>query len=130
MQEKHNNCRNSCVLIQIGKDYKCGLILACGDMFCYILTTKISALRRSSCTITFGNGMERTFNASDVLVKSGSKLSVIFLFFTTEILPKQRVSFSVPENMEGVIYKLTYIPKSSHEGDAPTSSCFRGGQLG
>ncbi|CAN6349021.1 unnamed protein product [Urochloa humidicola] len=136
MQHKHDICRNCCVLIQIGNKYQCGSILTYGDEFCYILTTKIPMLHSPNFIITFSDGIERTYSGSNVDVKNGSKLSVIFICARMETVPKEQVRFSVPENMEAVVYKLGYIPKSSYDVEgiltqcAPATSCFRGGNLG
>ncbi|CAN6352929.1 unnamed protein product, partial [Urochloa humidicola] len=136
MQDNHNICRNCCVLIQIGNKYQCGSILTYGDGFCYILTTKICMWHNHNFIITFSDGVERICSGSNVDVKNGNKLSIIFVCARIETVPKKQVTFSDPENMETVVYKLGYIPKSSYKVDgvvtqcAPASSCFRGGNLG
>lgn len=88
--------------------------------------------------ITFGDELERRFSASNVIVHSGNKLSVLFLCDGIEtIKAKQAVDFSNQENLEGcVIYTLSYFPKEFyHHRGRPiqchgATSYFRGGSIG
>ncbi|RLN30072.1 hypothetical protein C2845_PM05G05180 [Panicum miliaceum] len=89
------------------------------------------------CCHVWGCNREK-FNASNVIVQSSNKLSILLLCDGIETVPaKQQVHFSTQKNIEeAVVYKLSYIPKASykHQGCliqcAAANSCFRGGQLG
>ncbi|KAF8657913.1 hypothetical protein HU200_059723 [Digitaria exilis] len=87
--------------------------------------------------VTFGDEIERRFSASNVVVYSGKKLSVLFLCDGIEtVAAKQPVHFSNQENLEDpVIYTLSYFPKAFYKRKgrpipcAGATSYFRGGNI-
>lgn len=143
MRQKHENCRNCCVLIQIGDLSQCGIVLACGDKFCYILTIANSKLYNASMNviITFGDERELSYSTNSVVVQSGNKLSILLLRHENiTIQGKQLVNFSIQDKIEDVVtYTLSYILKTTYklkyEGIykqcvQPSNSYFRGGNQG
>mgnify|MGYP003702808443 CR=1 FL=1 len=134
------------MLIQIGDLSQCGIILACGDKFRYILTIANSKLYNASMNviITFGDQGEMSYSTSSVVIQSGNKLSILLLRHENiTIQGKQLVNFSIQDTIEdAVIYTLSYILKTTYklkyEGIRcsykycvqPANSYFRGGNPG
>lgn len=136
MRQKHRDCRNCCVLIRSENLLQCGIVFACGDRFCYVLTTKIDTI--VDVVVTFADEVERSFSASNVVLHKNKKLSILVIQEgNVTIKAMQSVEFGTQDDIQNtVVYTLSYIPRASDSlgvsltRGSKANTFFRGGNLG